>query len=209
MSKNIVICCDSTNNQFGVCNTDVVRVVQIALQDPERQLCYYDPGVGTLPELGFVTSFGRKLSQWRALAFATDLHDKISIAYAHLMELWEPGDKVFIFGFSRGAYTARVLAAVVHALELLPSGNTPLAVRDATIRITPAPVWTVVLGSTRVVSSNVRSTRSGPFGLALSHPLRRIVGHRVLGRLGLGSSPISLYGAQSERRDRPSRDCVG
>lgn len=48
------------------------------------------------------------------------------------METWEPGDRVFIFGFSRGAYTARVLAAMLYALGLLPRvcGNlVPYALR--------------------------------------------------------------------------------
>ena len=126
MSKNIVICCDGTNNQFGVCNTNVVRIVQILDRDATRQVCYYDPGVGTLPDQSWRTRIGRTFSKVMALAFATDLHGKVSIAYAHLMELWEPGDRVFIFGFSRGAYTARVLAALLHAVGLMPRGNSQL-----------------------------------------------------------------------------------
>jgi uncharacterized protein (DUF2235 family) len=39
------------------------------------------------------------------------------------MTTWEPGDSVSLFGFSRGAYTARVLAAMLHAMGLLPRGN--------------------------------------------------------------------------------------
>lgn len=126
MSRNIVICCDGTNNQFGICNTNVVRIAEIVERDPTRQVCYYDPGVGTLPEQGLLTRVGRTLSRWKALAFATDIKDKVSTAYAHLMEVWEPGDRVFLFGFSRGAYTARMLAAVLHALGLMPKGNTQL-----------------------------------------------------------------------------------
>jgi uncharacterized protein (DUF2235 family) len=126
MPKNIVICCDGTNNQFGICNTNVVRIVQILERDATRQVCYYDPGVGTLPDQSFRTRVGRTLSRWMALAFATDLHDKVCIAYAQLMEVWEPGDQVFIFGFSRGAYTARVLAALLHAVGLMPRGNSQL-----------------------------------------------------------------------------------
>ncbi|MFL5561744.1 MAG: T6SS phospholipase effector Tle1-like catalytic domain-containing protein [Gemmatimonadaceae bacterium] len=126
MPKNIVICCDGTNNQFGVCNTNVVRIAQLVARDPTRQLCYYDPGVGTLPEQGLMTRVGQTISRWMALAFATDINDKVITAYAHLMEVWEPGDQVFLFGFSRGAYTARMLAAVLHAVGLLPRGNTQL-----------------------------------------------------------------------------------
>ena len=126
MPKNIVICCDGTNNQFGICNTNVVRMVELVARDPARQVCYYDPGIGTLAEQGLLTSVGRALSRWMALAFATDLRAKVTIAYAHLMELWEPGDQVYLFGFSRGAYTVRVLAAVLHAVGLLPPGNAQL-----------------------------------------------------------------------------------
>jgi Uncharacterized conserved protein len=126
MPRNIVICCDGTNNQFGICNTNVVRIVQVVDRDPGRQVCYYDPGVGTLPDQRFKTRVGQTLSQVSALMFATDLREKISIAYAHLMELWEPGDQVFIFGFSRGAYTARVLAALLHVMGLMPRGNSQL-----------------------------------------------------------------------------------
>lgn len=123
MPKNIVICCDGTNNKFGICNTNVVRIAELVARDPDRQLCYYDPGVGTLPEQGVLTRVGRTLSRFMALAFATDINEKVSTAYAHLMAVWEPGDRVFLFGFSRGAYTARLLAAVLNALGLLPAGN--------------------------------------------------------------------------------------
>jgi uncharacterized protein (DUF2235 family) len=123
MARNIVICCDGTNNEFGICNTNVVRLTQVAVQDPDKQLVYYDPGVGTLPEPSATTRFAKKMSEWKALAFGTDIDDKVCTAYAHLMEFWMPGDRVFIFGFSRGAYTARVLAGFLHSLGLLPRGN--------------------------------------------------------------------------------------
>jgi hypothetical protein len=61
-----------------------------------------------------------------ALLFATDIKEKVSTAYAHLMEVWQPGDRVFLFGFSRGAYTVRMLGALLHAMGLLPAGNTQL-----------------------------------------------------------------------------------
>lgn len=126
MPKNIVICCDGTNNQFGICNTSVVRIADIVDRSSSRQVCYYDPGVGTLPDQRVVTRVGQEASRLMALAVATDLFDKVSVAYAHLMEVYEPGDNVFLFGFSRGAYTVRVLAAVLHTVGLMPPGNTQL-----------------------------------------------------------------------------------
>ena len=126
MGRNIVICCDGTNNQFGVCNTDVVRLVEILANNSAQQLVYYDPGVGTMPDPRMRTSLGQKISKFRALAFGSDLEGKVETAYTHLMEVWRPNDEVFVFGFSRGAYTARVLAAMLHAIGLLPAGNAQL-----------------------------------------------------------------------------------
>jgi uncharacterized protein (DUF2235 family) len=123
MPKNLVICCDGTNNQFGPENTNVVRLIQALVRDPARQRLYYDPGVGTLPEPGAWTALGKKISTVFGLAFGGGIFWKVQEAYKFLMDEWEPGDRVFVFGFSRGAYTVRLLAAVLHALGLLPRGN--------------------------------------------------------------------------------------
>jgi uncharacterized protein (DUF2235 family) len=122
MPRNIIVCCDGTNNEFGICNTDIVRIMQIVTHSPEQQIVYYDPGVGTLPEAGVLAWLKKK----RELAFATDIGDKVGTAYAHLMEVWQPGDRVFVFGFSRGAYTARMLAGMLDTLGLLQPGNSQL-----------------------------------------------------------------------------------
>jgi uncharacterized protein (DUF2235 family) len=119
MPRNIIVCCDGTNNEFGPVNTNVVRLVQM-LDDSAQQLVYYDPGVGTMPGPGFGTTVGQKLSKWTDLAFATGLDAKVIQAYCYLMNTWEDGDEVFMFGFSRGAYTVRVLGALLHAVGLLP-----------------------------------------------------------------------------------------
>ncbi len=123
MGRNLIICCDGTNNEFGTENTNVVRLAQVLERDTGTQLLYYDPGVGTLPEPGRLTGLGRRLTQWAGLAFGLGLERNVEEAYAFLMEHWEPGDQVFLFGFSRGAYTARVVAALLHAVGLLPPGN--------------------------------------------------------------------------------------
>lgn len=134
MSRNLVVCCDGTNNQFGPCNTNVVRLVQVLDRDPSRQLVYYDPGVGTLPEPGFVTPVGQAISQVFGLAFGAGLAGKISRAYAFLMAHHQPGDHIYLYGFSRGAYTVRALAGLIHQFGLLPAGNEnliPYLIRQA------------------------------------------------------------------------------
>jgi len=120
--RNLVICCDGTNNQFGSNNTNVVRLVQVLERNPAKQRLFYDAGVGTLPE---PASWGRLKKVWFELcdlAFAVGLPDRVSNAYRYLMETWQPCDRVFMFGFSRGAYTVRVVAGLLHELGLIPRG---------------------------------------------------------------------------------------
>ena len=121
MPRNIIVCCDGTNNEFGPENTNVVRLVEILERD--AQLVYYDPGVGTLPEPGIWSKIGGMISQIGGLAFGAGLPWKVEEAYTYLMNYWERGDRVFLFGFSRGAYSARVLAGMLHAIGVLPRGS--------------------------------------------------------------------------------------
>jgi uncharacterized protein (DUF2235 family) len=123
MSRNLIICCDGTNNQFGSENTSVVRLVQVLNGDPAQQRLYYDPGVGTLPEPNAFSRVQKKISELLGLAFGVGLTWKVGEAYTYLMDCWEPGDRVFLFGFSRGAYAVRVLAGLLHEIGLLPRGN--------------------------------------------------------------------------------------
>jgi len=121
MAQNVVLCLDGTNCEFGTANTNVVRVLQSLNRDVQK--VYYDPGVGTLPDPRMFTKIGKTITEAIDLAFAMGLQAKVMQAYQYLMQHWEPGDTVFMFGFSRGAYTARVLAGMLHLFGLLPRGN--------------------------------------------------------------------------------------
>lgn len=121
--RNLIVCCDGTNNEFGTINTNVVRIAQVLDRNPLKQLLYYDPGVGTMPEPGAFGTIHKWWSKIAGLAFGAGLDWKVQEAYTFLMDYWQPGDRVFLFGFSRGAYTARVLAAMLHAIGLLPRGS--------------------------------------------------------------------------------------
>ncbi len=50
--KNIVICCDGTGNEYGDNNTNVVKLFKLIEKDQEKQIAYYDPGVGTFSAPG-------------------------------------------------------------------------------------------------------------------------------------------------------------
>ncbi len=124
MGKNIVVCLDGTGNQLRATgNTNVVRLYEMLdLRDPERQIAYYDPGVGTFSATGVWTPVGRRLSKLFGLAFGSGLRTNLAEAYVYLMRHYEPGDRLFVFGFSRGAYTARALAGLLRAVGLLRPG---------------------------------------------------------------------------------------
>lgn len=121
MSKNIVVCLDGTGNQFNGNNTNVIKLFQVIVRD-ESQLAYYDPGVGTLADPDYKTPYAKRFQQILGLAFGKGILTNVGNAYSYLMDYYEPGDNLFFFGFSRGAYAARVLAGFIHSVGLLEPG---------------------------------------------------------------------------------------
>jgi uncharacterized protein (DUF2235 family) len=119
--KRIVICCDGTNNQFAGHQTNVVRAHKVASRG-SGQVTFYDCGVGTMPEPWRQGWFSRLASIVGGLAFGTGFEENIADAYRFLMNHYETGDKIFLFGFSRGAFTARAVAAMLHSVGLLHPG---------------------------------------------------------------------------------------
>ena len=116
--RNIVICCDGTGNQVTGDLSNVLKLFRILRKD-EKQRVFYDPGVGTI---GMEQPWDRLKAKARAvwgLATGAGLDDNILDAYRFLVETYEDGDRVFLFGFSRGAYTVRALAGFIHTIGLL------------------------------------------------------------------------------------------
>ncbi len=109
--KRIVICCDGTWNRLDAAHvTNVVRLAEAVdghTDDGIHQIVYYDEGVGS----------GAAVVSWldRLLggAFGSGLMQKVEHAYRFLVFNYEPGDEIYIFGFSRGAFTARSLAGLI------------------------------------------------------------------------------------------------
>lgn len=105
MSKNIILCADGTGNARGRTHgTNVGRLFKAVDPNKGKQVAVYDDGVGThrvkaLKLIGGVFGWGLK-------ANVIDLYEALCRRY-------EPGDRIYIFGFSRGAYTARLLAGLV------------------------------------------------------------------------------------------------
>ena len=122
MAKNIVICCDGTGNEFGDSNSNVVKLYKMLVHD-DSQITYYHPGVGTMGARNALTGLSKWWTKVIGLAFGYGISDNIADAYQFLMRTFQPGDTVYIFGFSRGAYTARALCGMLHIIGLLREDN--------------------------------------------------------------------------------------
>src|SRR5580658_598746 len=111
MSKRIVFCSDGTWDTSGN-NTNVYKIYK-ALETTADQVPYYDDGVG---------ADGQPIEKLAGGAFGAGLFQKIKDGYTKIAHTYEQGDEVFLFGFSRGAYTACCLAGMI-AVCGLPTAN--------------------------------------------------------------------------------------
>jgi len=116
--KNIVLCCDGTDNEVATDSTNVLRLFRMLERD-ERQVAYYDGGVGTLADPAAISIFQRYLSRRLDAAIGLRVRDNVIAAYRFLARTYEPGDQIYFFGFSRGAYTVRAMAGLMHFLGLV------------------------------------------------------------------------------------------
>ncbi|MGO9169636.1 MAG: DUF2235 domain-containing protein [Candidatus Korobacteraceae bacterium] len=126
MPKNIVICCDGTANEFAEDNTNVVKLFYVLNHDQAKQVTFYHPGLGTMEPAGSLTTFSRQVTKLLGKALGYGLSNDIRDAYEFLMEKYEEGDRLFLFGFSRGAYTVRAVCSLLHMYGLIRKGNEPL-----------------------------------------------------------------------------------
>ncbi len=115
--KRIAIFCDGTWNDINArWPTNVVLLAE-ALRPTAghdvKQIPLYVPGVGT------GRGVARHLDRLIGGAFGIGLLANIEEAYRHLAFIYEPGDEIFIFGFSRGAYTARSLTGLIRSSGIL------------------------------------------------------------------------------------------
>lgn len=122
--RRIIICADGTWNEPDKESEDydarrptnivkIARGVRPTAADGTSQIVYYDQGVGTAnftdKLLGGLTGVG--------------IVENILAAYRFLVHNYEEGDEIFLFGFSRGAYTVRSLSGLLASIGLLPKDN--------------------------------------------------------------------------------------
>lgn len=127
-AKKIFIFLDGTGNEFiagsdsAKANSNVVKLYT-TLKVGGDQVAYYHPGVGTMGDPSVRWRIPRYWSKVKGLAFGAGFKDNVLDAYRYLMEVYNDGDQIYIFGFSRGSYTARALASLLHGYGLLCRGN--------------------------------------------------------------------------------------
>ena len=120
--KNIVICCDGTGNEISENISNVLKLYRMLRKTGKtepHQLVFYDPGVGTLARPDPWRKVWQDTITILGLATGYGLDDNVLAAYDFLVRNYEDGDDIFLFGFSRGAYTVRVLAGLVHKVGLV------------------------------------------------------------------------------------------
>jgi uncharacterized protein (DUF2235 family) len=121
MARQLILCIDGTNNRFCDKPTNVLRVFRSLPKNSSELLSYYDQGVGTFGLSETLFEWEKVPSRIAGLAFGWGIKRNVLNAYRFLMENYQEGDQIFIYGFSRGSYAARVLAAMIHTLGLLPA----------------------------------------------------------------------------------------
>lgn len=113
--KRLIVCCDGTwqqlNSSYPSNVIKLAQAVKSSASDGLGQIVFYDEGVGSDSNkiLGGATGLG--------------IDRNIQDAYRFLCLNYEPGDEIYLFGFSRGAYTVRSLAGMIHCSGLLDRPN--------------------------------------------------------------------------------------
>jgi uncharacterized protein (DUF2235 family) len=119
MSKTIVICSDGTGNAAtSEVKSNVKQLFDMVVQDA-HQVATYDDGVGTAPRQRGENPLAYRLNHLAELGFGRGLAQNLLELYTFLIHHYDEGDSVFLFGFSRGAFTVRALAGLVHVCGLL------------------------------------------------------------------------------------------
>lgn len=107
-----MFCFDGTWNRLEAPNpTNVVitaESVTPVARDGTVQIIHYDSGVGT-----------GKADHWTGGVFGEGVLDKIVVAYTFLVFNYEPGDEIFVFGFSRGAFSARAFVGFIRSCGIV------------------------------------------------------------------------------------------
>jgi uncharacterized protein (DUF2235 family) len=117
--RTIIVLLDGTGDKLDSDNSNIIHIMQCLKKASPDQIVYYQSGIGTYDGKGLSKGFSAGLD----MAVGSGLGTHIRDAYRFLMQTFKENDRICIFGFSRGAYTARCLAGMIHKVGLLPAHN--------------------------------------------------------------------------------------
>lgn len=117
--KRLIVCCDGTWQKLkSEYPTNVVKIAQgikPSSEDGTAQIVFYDEGVGTdIVDDDSIFSWVNTVLRVIGGAFGSGIDNDIQEAYRFLSLNYEPGDEIYLFGFSRGSYTVRSLAGLIN-----------------------------------------------------------------------------------------------
>ncbi len=153
MPKNILIFADGTGNEGGLLpdesRTNVYKLYRAtrigpdSLVNPVGQIAFYVPGVGT-PGTTPPTRW-RRIMKGSDQAIGGGLTNQIVDCFSAIISVWKPGDRIYLFGFSRGAYCVRCVAHVLEKVGIPTKENgSPLSLEPRQLRkIAKAGVKTI------------------------------------------------------------------
>ena len=142
MAKNIVIFSDGTGQRAGLTfderRSNIYKLFRATRSgpdskiDPSEQVTFYDAGVGTAaPGASLVGRLWVWIYNLVSRATGLGLTTNVVETYAAIIREWEEGDRIFLFGFSRGAYTMRLLGGVLsHCGVPIKQPNGPLRIDE-------------------------------------------------------------------------------
>ncbi|KAF9460646.1 hypothetical protein BDZ94DRAFT_1375663, partial [Collybia nuda] len=122
-SRTLVLCFDGTGNAIDKFHTNVAQLFSMLKKDDRsKQMVYYQTGIGTYTtrKSGIITSM---IAKTLDAMLGQEIDSHIKDGYEFLMQNYNSGDRICIFEFSRGAYTARALAGMIHKVGLLSPSN--------------------------------------------------------------------------------------
>ncbi|KAI1821488.1 hypothetical protein F4861DRAFT_541899 [Xylaria intraflava] len=134
--RKLVLCFDGTGNKFKGDDSDsnILKIFRCLDREAGDQYHYYQPGIGTYIVSTSLshTSLGARIRSWylkgKDSAIGSSFDQHVVGGYRFLMRFYNPGDEIYFFGFSRGAYVARFLAEMLDYVGLLSHGNEEMVV---------------------------------------------------------------------------------
>ncbi|KAK5991508.1 hypothetical protein PT974_09791 [Cladobotryum mycophilum] len=129
--KKLILCFDGTGNKFHGDESDsnILKIFRMLDRTADDQYHYYQPGIGTYVVSSSLshTSMRARFKSWyqkaKDSAVGSSFDQHVVGGYRFLMRFYNPGDEIYMFGFSRGAYIARFLAEMLDHIGLLSHGN--------------------------------------------------------------------------------------